>query len=410
MNLVEVLQNPLTMRSIGIFGIFLISFLMSENKSKIAWKNIFFMFISIWIFAYFLLHSYVGINFISTIASGVDWLYSAGLEGIKFLFGELVNTSGVWGFLFAFRVLPMVIFFSALTSILYYFGVIQWFVGIVGFVFRPLYGTTGPETFCAIGNSFLSQTEAPLLIKSYLKHMSESEIFVVMVSGMATISSGLFAVYSMLGISVKHLLVSSILSIPASLVIAKLWIPQTGRENIKEKMIKNDRDDSFFGALGAGTSNGLMMALNIGAILLVIIAFLFCINHFISFAVSFLFNIQNFTLESLFSIIMWPATWAMGIPSSEISTVASLLGSKIAVNEMIAYLALAKLNLSTQATIYATYALCGFSNFSCIGIQISGIGSMEESIKPTLSKLGLKAVFAAALTNLLVTYIIGFFI
>jgi CNT family concentrative nucleoside transporter len=410
MNLAEIFQNPLTMRSIGIVGVLLISFLMSENRNKIAWRSIFFMFISIWIFAYFFLHSYVGINFISSISNGVDWLYGAGLEGIKFLFGELTNTSKAWGFLFAFRVLPMVIFFSALTSILYHFGIIQWFVGIVGFIFRPLYGTTGPETFCAIGNSFLSQTEAPLLIKSYLKHMSESEIFVVMVSGMATISSGLFAVYSMLGISVKHLLVSSILSMPASLVIAKLWIPQTGRENIKEKMIKGDRDDSFFGALGAGTSNGLMMALNIGAILLVIIALLFCINHFISFVVSSIFNIQNFTLESLFSIIMWPATWAMGIPSSEISTVASLLGTKIAVNEMIAYLALAKLNLSTQATIYATYALCGFSNFSCIGIQISGIGSMEESIKPTLSKLGLKAVFAAALTNLLVTYIIGFFI
>lgn len=410
MNFIEIIQNPLITRSIGIGGILLISFIMSENKSKIAWRNIFFMFISIWIFAYFLLHSYLGINFISNIASGVDWLYTAGLEGIKFLFGELININGAWGFLFAFRVLPMIIFFSALTSVLYYFGIIQWIVHLIGFIFRPLFGTTGPETLCTIGNSFLSQTEAPLIIKSYLKYMSDSEIFVIMVSGMATISSGLFAIYGMLGISVKHLLVSSILSIPGSLLISKIIIPQNGKENIKEKISKSNTETSFFQALSNGTSSGLMMALNVGAMLLVIISFLFCLNQFISYISNLIFGIPTTSLETLFAFIMWPFSWAMGIPCKEINTVASLLGSKIAINEMVAYLTLSKLDLSLRTTIYATYALCGFSNFSCIGIQIGSIGGMEESLKPTLARLGIKAVFAAAMTNLLVTYIIGFFI
>ncbi len=410
MDILTVLQNQFFARCTGIFTIFLVSVFLSNNRAKIAWKNIFFIFISIWIFAYFLLNSYIGIEFISSIANGVEWLYSAGLEGVKFLFGDLVLTSGAWGFIFAIRVLPMIIFFSALTSVLYYFGIIQWIVNLVGFLVRPLYGTTGPETLCAIGNSFLSQTEAPLLIRSYLKYMTDSEIFVVMVSGMATISSGLFAVYGLLGISIKHLLVSSILSVPASLFIAKLWVPSVGKENLKEKMIKAYKDQTFFEALSTGTANGLMLALNVGAMLLVIISFLFCINKLILNIGGFFIVDSNFSLETIFSFIMWPASWAMGIPYNDIGNVASLLGSKIAINEMVAYVALAKMNLGVQSFIYATYALCGFSNFSCIGIQISCIGSMEEGIKPVLSKFGLKAVFASAMTNLLVTYIIGFFI
>jgi CNT family concentrative nucleoside transporter len=410
MDILNIVESPLVIRGIGIAAVLLISFIMSSNRSKIEWKNIFFMFISIWIFAYFLLHSYIGINFIASVAAGVDWLYGAGMEGVKFLFGDLVLATGPWGFLFAIRVLPMIIFFSALTSVLYYFGVIQWIVHLVGFLVRPLYGTTGPETLCAIGNSVLSQTESPLLIKSYLKYMSESEIFVVMVSGMATISSSLFAVYGALGIPIKHLLVSSILSVPASLVISKLWFPPLKKDNTKDKVVKSDEEGSFFEVLATGTSNGLMLSLNVGAMLLVIIAMLFCVNQFIGYIGGLLIANSSFSLGSIFSFIMWPASWAMGLSSVEVGQIASLLGSKIAINEMVAYISLIKMNLSAQGLIYATYALCGFSNFSCIGIQIGCIGNIEPSIKPILSKLGLKAVLAAAMSNLLVTYIIGFFI
>lgn len=410
MDILSILQNPACMRTIGIVVIFIISIAMSNDRKKIQWMNIFFMFSSIWVFAYLLLHSCIGINFISGIAAGVDWLYMATLEGSKFLFGSLVNPGGAWGFIFAVRVLPMMVFFSALTSILYYLGVIQWIVQLVGLVVSPLYGTSGPETLCAIGNSFLSQTEAPLLIKSYLKYMSESEIFVVMVSGMATLSSGLFAVYGSLGIPISHLLVSSILSIPTTLLISKLWFPSVKKTISKDKIVKSEEPDSFFSALASGTSSGLMMALHVGAMLLVVISLLFCINHLLGLIGGLIFTNYSLSLESIFGLIMWPAAWALGIPYSEIASVGSILGSKIAINEMVAYIELSKMQLSVQTVVLATYALCGFSNFSCIGIQISGIGSMEESVKPILVKLGIKAVFAAALSNLMIAYIIGFFL
>lgn len=397
------------MRMVGIIVIFLISIFMSSDWRNISIKNSFFMFLSIWILGYSLLRSSIGVGVINNIALGVDWLYMSAEEGTRFLFGNLLNISGEWGFLFAFKVLPMVIFFSAFTSILYHFGIIQWVVHIVGYLVRPIYGTTGPETLCAIGNSFLSQTEAPLLIRSYLKYMTESEIFVVMVSGMGTISSSLLAVYGGLGIPLKHLLISSILSIPSTLLISKLWMPATGKEGIKEKVIKDESGNTFFSALATGTSNGLMLALNIGAMLLVVMSLLFCVNQFIAFISMYFFHIE-FSLQSIFGLLMWPAAWALGIPVSEISIVGYLIGTKIGVNEMVAYIALAKMNLSVQSVILSTYALCGFSNFSCIGIQLGGIGSMEEKVKPVISKLGIKAVFAAALSNLLIAYMIGFFI
>lgn len=409
MDLISLIQNEFVMRGIGIAGVFFLSYGMSSNRKKIQWKYILFIFMSIWIFAYFFMYSFVGVEIISRIAYGVDWLYEVALEGTKFLFGGLVDTTNPLGFIFAFRVLPMIIFFSALTAVLYYLGIIQWIVSLLGILFRPLFGTTGPETMCAIGNSFLSQTEAPLLIRSYLKGMTESEIFVVMVSGMATISSSLLAVYSILGIPLKHLLISSILSIPSSICIAKIMVPPTGKESAQEKMKNDIYKGDFFSVLATGTADGLFLALHVGAMLLVVISLLYLINNALT-SIGIQFGFFDFGLNTIFSYIMWPAAWAMGIPWNEIMTVAGLLGNKIAVNEMVAYLSLAKLSLSTNTIIYATYALCGFSNFSCIGIQIGSIGNMEASIKPTMSRLGLKALCAAVMVNLMTAYIIGFFL
>lgn len=410
MAFLELLHDPFIMRSVGICTIFLISFLMSTDRRKISLKNSFFMFSSVIVLGYIFLKSAVGLCFINNVAIGVEWLYSSCNEGIKFLFGNLVDASGGWGFLFAFKVLPTIVFFSAFTSVLYYFGIIQAIVRFLGYLVRPVYGTTGPETLCAVANSFLSQTEAPLLIRSYLKHMTESEVFVIMVSGMSTISCSLFAVYGALGISLKHMLISSILSVPASLLIAKMWIPATGKEKIKQEMLNDvSPSGSFFEALSAGTSSGLFLALHVGAMLLVVISLLFCINHVISFVSLYCFDV-DFSLQTFFGFCMWPAAWALGIDSTEISQVAYLIGTKVAVNEMVAFIGMTKLNLSIHTTILATYALCGFSNFSCIGIQLSSIGEMEAKVKPIISKLGIRAVFAAMLTNLLVGYVMGFFV
>lgn len=410
MVIAEFIHTPMFARIIGIFVIFLISFFMSNDKKKIVFKNIFFMFLSIILLGYVLLKSVAGVYVINKIAFSVEWLYASSNEGIKFLFGNLADSSGAWGFLFAFKILPAIVFFSAITSLLYYFGVIQVIVHFLGYLVRPIYGTTGPETLCAVANSFLSQTEAPLLIRSYLKTMTESEIFVVMVSGMSTISCSLFAVYGAIGIPLKHMLISSILCIPASLLISKMWVPATGKEKDRGDVLKESvAQKSFFEALASGTANGLFLALHVGAMLLVVISILFCLNQAISFFSFYFFGFE-FTLQSIFGLCMWPAAWALGIPLEEISVVGYLIGTKVAVNEMVAFISLSKMKLAAPTIILTTYALCGFSNFSCIGIQLSSIGEMEEKVRPIISRFGIRAVFAAMFSNLLVAYIMGFFI
>lgn len=410
MVIAEFIHTPMFSRTIGIFVIFLISFFMSNDKKKIVFKNIFFMVLSIILLGYVLLKSVAGVYVINKIAFSVEWLYTSSNEGIKFLFGNLADSSGAWGFLFAFKILPAIVFFSAITSLLYYFGVIQVIVHFLGYLVRPIYGTTGPETLCAVANSFLSQTEAPLLIRSYLKTMTESEIFVVMVSGMSTISCSLFAVYGAIGIPLKHMLISSILCIPASLLISKMWVPATGKEKDRGDVLKESvAQKSFFEALASGTANGLFLALHVGAMLLVVISILFCLNQAISFFSFYFFGFE-FTLQSIFGLCMWPAAWALGIPLEEISFVGYLIGTKVAVNEMVAFISLSKMKLAAPTIILTTYALCGFSNFSCIGIQLSSIGEMEEKVRPIISRFGIRAVFAAMFSNLLVAYIMGFFI
>ena len=307
----------------------------------------------------------------------------------------------------------MIIFFSALTGVLYHFRIIQVIVFCIGRLVRPFYNTTGPETVCAIANSFLSQTEAPLLIKKYLGEMTESEIFVVMVSGMATISSSLFAVYSAMGISIKHLLIASILSIPSSLFISKLIVPATGEEKSDSSydFIGEEESSDFFLVLSEWVSSGLMIALHVGAMLIAIISLLFLINSSLSLLTSY-FSLSSCSLEKILSFFMWPFAYFFGIPWHEVSIAGGLLSSKLAINEMIAYVSMTQKAdmLSGNTLIYLTYALCGFSNFSCIGIQLSFFGGLEPKLKTVINKLGVKAVFAAFFVNLLNAYIIGFFI
>jgi CNT family concentrative nucleoside transporter len=407
---------PFSKKVIGIIFIIIVSYIFSKDRKNISWKRSGITLLSIFFFSWLFLNSKTALLFLENTSKLFENLYSESDIGIKFLFGELTNISSAWGFIFAIKVLPIIIFFSALVSILYYLGIIQFVVKIIEKLLRPIYGTNGAETLCAIANSFLGQTEAPLLIKSFLKNMNESEIFLVMVSGMGSLSASLLAVYSYIGIPLKHLLISNILSIPATIFISKLWHPNKSKNNTKIEKLDSSSEKSIFSAMANGTSNGMILAFNVGAMLIVTISLLYCLDLIlanIAKIINFFLNNKvniNLSMESIFSFIMWPAAWALGIDSSEISTVANLIGTKVAVNEMIAYNKMTFINLSITTKILATYALCGFSNFSCIGIQLGGIGALEESTKPIIAKLGIRAVFAATLSNLLVAYIIGFFI
>jgi CNT family concentrative nucleoside transporter len=402
-------------RIVGILFIILIGYFFSSDRKNIDWKSLSFMFFSIFAMGYFFYNFEAGIIFIDTISMGLNSLYNCSNEGIKFLFGSLIDFNGPWGFIFAVRVLPVIIFFSALTSILYYYGIIQFFVSIIGRIVKPVFGTNGAETLCAVANSFLGQTEAPLLIRSYLKKMNESEIFAVMVSGMGTISAAILTIYACLGVPIKHLLISSVLSIPSTLFISKLWHPNTSKEKEEKIKITHEKvQGSLFENLALGIGSGLNIALNVGAMLVAIISILYCIDnflYFISFYINKFFGFSCcFSLQSIFSVLMWPFSWMMGISFDEIEKVAYLIGTKVAINEMIAYAAMLKMNLSSSTIAIATYALCGFSNFSCIGIQLAGIGILESSTKPIIARLGVRAVFASALSNILIACIMGFFI
>lgn len=403
----------------GVFSIIIIGVFFSVDSKKIEWRKQCKIFSLLLLMAFFLLKFSIGVYFIKIIANIFVNLYGSAEKGIQFLFGSLSDFSGPWGFIFAFRVIPVIIFFSALIAALNFLGWIEKAVTFVGKIVSPLMGTRKAETLCAIANSFLGQTEAPILIKDYLSAMSDSEIFAVMVSGMGTISGALIAVYGVLGVSINHLLISSFLSIPATLFVAKLWVPledNSFKEDTTKKSIQK-KDFNILDAIAQGTFEGLSLALNIGAILLVTISLLglidslfSCFYTFISTSIGLSVNQYFFSLKNIFSILGIPAAWVIGISKEGLYFAASLIGTKITVNEMLAYSNLFHFKFCERDTILLTYALCGFSNFSCIGIQIGGISVLAPEKRSVISKYGFKAVFAAACSNILVACIVNLII
>ena len=293
-------------------------------------------------------------------------------------------------------------------ALLFYLRVIQTLVMAINKVVRPLLGTTVPETLCAVANSFLGQTEAPLLIKHYLKDMTKSEFLVVMISGMGTISGSILAVFAVMGVPATHLLAASVMAIPATIIIAKILYPET--EEAQPMCDATATHEASAGnvldAISQGTSDGMWLALNIGAMLISFLALLGVINNILWFGCTqlnymFDWNLPIIGLNSIFAFIFMPFAWLLGFVGYEAHQAAQLIGTKIAVNELVAYSDALKMNLSPRTMNIITYALCGFSNFSCIGIQIGGIGASVPEKRKWISQLGMHAVFGGALANLL---------
>lgn len=378
------------MNIIGIFTILFIAFCFSKHKKQIKLKLIFNALILQIVLGLLVLKTESGQYILDTIAHGINNIYGFATQGTSFVFGNLVNANGPWGFIFAFKILPIIIFFGALTSILFHFGVIQFFVGIINKLIRPILGTSGAETLCAIANSFLGQTESPLLVRNYLHNMTKSEIFVVMVSGMATISGSILVVFSSMGVPAKHMLAASVMAIPASILIAKIIYPETETpDTIDGADVTFERKSTnVFDAIGSGTSDGLWLAINVGAMLIVFISLIALINSMID-------------LGYIFSKLFLPFGYLLGFEAQDANNAAELLGTKVTINELVAYSKMVTMNLSTRAKNIITYALCGFSNFSCIGIQLGGIGALVPEKRQWLSELGLLTVLASSLANLL---------
>jgi concentrative nucleoside transporter, CNT family len=396
------------MSIIGIFVILFISFVFSNNKKKIKIRTIFSSLFLLFAFAFLTLKLSGGQRVLESISNAIAQLYLLADDGARFIFGNLVDINSSWGFIFGIKVLPIIIFFGALTSVLFYLGVVQKFVQLIGLILRPLLGTSGSETLCAVANSFLGQTEAPLLVRNYLSKMTKSELFVVMVSGMATISGSILAVFAAMGVPAKFMLSASVMSIPASILIAKLFYPEVDSSETASGQLQECKSSStnIFDAIATGTFDGLSLAVNVAAMLIVFISLIGLINLLLTGFSSFLNNsfslgLPLLSLNYIFSWLFAPFAYLLGFTGENVKDAAMLLGTKITINELIAYSQMITMNLTERGQAIMTMALCGFANFSCIGIQIGGIGALAPDKRKWLTELGLKTVFAASLANLL---------
>ena len=418
---------------LGIVTLLFIAFLFSRNRKRIDWQLVWKGLMIQLVFAIAILK----IPFIQKIFEWISSVFVTILgftrEGSLFLFGDLISNTNSFGYIFAFQVLPTILFFSALTSVLFYYKILQKIIYIFAVFMKKTLKLSGSESLAAAGNIFLGQTESPLLIKPYIEKMTLSELLCLMSGGMATIAGGVLAAYiGFLGgndpeaqiFFAKHLLAASVMSAPAAVVAAKILLPET--EEINKDMKINDEQlgNNALEAISIGTSQGIKLAINVGAMLLVFIAFITMTNYFLKDFIGEYSHINNWiasltngkydglTLQFILGYTLAPLTWLMGVCSQDIILVGQLLGEKTILNEFVAYVSLGDLKekgsfFEEKSIIIATYILCGFANFSSIGIQIGGIGALAPKRTKDLSKLGILSLIAGTLACLFTAVIVG---
>lgn len=401
---------------LGIFVLLLIAYLFSTNKKAINYKTVVMGTLIQIIFAFLVLKFPLGKTFFEFMNDVIIKVISFSIDGAKFVFGSLAESKNL-GFIFAFQVLPTIIFFSSLMSVLYYLGVMQKIVVFFAKIMTKFMGTSGAESLSASANIFVGQTEAPLVVKPYVSEMTKSELMAVMTGGMATIAGGVMAAY--VGILkdnlpniAGHLLAASVMSAPAALVMAKIIIPET--ENPKTKGVVKIHveinDANIIDAAANGATTGLTLALNVGACLIAFMGLLALGNYLVSFIH------QGLTLEKIMGWIFYPIAWIMGVTPHDIPKVAEWMGQKTVLNEFVAYFNMAEFiknnpsTISERSAIIASYALCGFSNFLSIAIQIGGIGGIAPTRRHDLAKLGLYSVLAGSLACFMTATIAGILI
>ena len=390
---------------IGILFIFAVSYLLSNNKKHIKWRTIIIGFLIQFGFALIVLKWSVGRYVLSKVALGVQGVISYANEGIGFVFGSLTND----GSIFVVNVLCVIIFISAVVSILYYLGIMQFIIRVIGGALSKLLGTSQLETISASANIFLGQTEAPLLIKPYVAKLTESELFTVMVGGLASVSGSILVGYSLLGIPIEYLISASFMAAPAGLIISKMLYPETEFDKIQNevKMVKDDSANEV-DAASKGAIDGLGLVLNIAAIILAFVALIALVNGLIGWIGGW-FGFSNLSLQTILGYIFAPVAAIIGVPWGESVLAGSLIGQKIILNEFVAFTSMSPLlpELSAKTTAIVTFALCGFANISSIAILIGGIGGMAPNRKHDIARLGWKAVLGGTLANLLSATIAG---
>ena len=396
-----------------------IAVLLSKDRRSINLRTVGGAFAIQFLFGAFVLYTSIGQTALGAITSGVQSVIDFGNDGINFLFGGLTTNDGV-GFVFALHVLPVIIYFSALISVLYYLGLMKWIINLIGGALSKILGSSRAESLSATANIFVGQTEAPLVVRPFIDSITKSELFAVMCGGLASVAGSVLAGYANMGVPLEYLIAASFMAAPGGLLFAKIIMPETETPKVDlsevEKANDPDQPANVIDAAASGASSGLKLALNVGAMLLAFVGLIALLNGVFG-GVGSLFGIEDLTLELILGYIFSPLAFIIGVPWSEATTIGSFIGQKLVVNEFVAYLNLvpylaedAPMMLSEKSKAIVSFALCGFANLSSIAILLGGLGGIAPSRRGEIARFGLLAVAAGTLSNLMSATIAGLFL
>lgn len=396
---------------LGIVLLFALAVLLSVNRGAIKLRTVAIAFALQVGIAALILYVPYGRQLLGGVVRGVQHVINYGNAGIEFVFGTQARES--LGFTIALNVLPVIVFFSALMSVLYYLGVMQKVVAILGGMLHRLLRTSQTESMSAVSNIFVGHTEAPLVVKPYLARMSESELFAVMTGGCATIAGAVMAGYATMGVDLEYLITASFMAAPAGLMIAKIMLPETSAAVElfdPENTGGEERPVNIFEAIGNGAATGLTLALNVGAMLLAFVAMIALLNGLMS-GIGSWFGVEGLTLQFLLGKVFAPVAFLLGVPWVDAVQAGSLIGQKLVINEFYAYASFVQVKeaLAPETQVIVTFALCGFANLSSIAILLGGLGSIVPSRRRDIARLGLKAVIGGTLANLMSAALAGLF-
>ncbi|MGA8142736.1 MAG: nucleoside transporter C-terminal domain-containing protein [Candidatus Acidiferrales bacterium] len=405
-------------RLIGLVGMLVLmafAFLFSTNRRAIRGKTVAWGLGLQIVFAFLVMRWEFGRWLFQEAGAGVNWMLDFAFYGSTFVFGDLGKKGSPMGFFFAFQVLPTIIFIAAFFALLYYFGVMQFIIKIAAIVMTRLMGASGAESLNVAASIFMGQTEAPLTIRPFLPEVTHSELMTIMTSGMAHVSGGMMAAYIAYGVEAKHVLAAVIMTAPGTILLSKMLVPETETPvtSGRVEMAEIERDRNALAALTRGTTDGLSLALNVGAMLITFIAMIYLVDGIFGAIHNFFaFHGVNWFPTSLEQILGWilaPIAWLIGIPWRDAHTIGNLLGLRMVTNELVAFQRLGPMKdaLDPRSFTIATFALCGFANFSSIGIQIGGIGALAPNKRTDLARLGIRAMLCGTMANLMSASIVG---
>jgi len=410
---------------IGLVGILALAYALSTNRRAISLRIVGWGLGLQVLFALIVLKTDAGIQAFQWLGDKIQDLLHYSVEGSRFVFGPLGDVAvwsrvmnntlgaegGQYAVIFAFQILPTIIFIAALFAILYFLGVMQVIVRLFAVVMNKVMGASGAESLNVAASIFMGQTEAPLTIRPFLARMTQSELMTVMTSGMAHISGGIMAAYIAFGIEARHLLTAVIMTAPGTLMMAKMFVPETETPETRGtvKLEIETTDVNVIDAAGRGTAEGLQLAMNVGAMLISFVAMIFLLNGILG-AIGNAIGVPGLSMQMIFGWVFAPVAWSLGVPWRDAAAIGNLLGTRMVLNEFIAFAQLGALrdSLDPRSFTIATFALCGFANFASIGMQIGGIGALAPTRRSDLARLGLRAMLAGTLANFVTAIIVGF--